>query len=783
MGFFSSFIKKGKSKTRGKKSKRVESIPTYRDFLVAYGQVCCTDLVASKIADEQYIQRIGLAAVDVDDPEFFSSLSSLVNAQRSRLNEDGYIVSILKEISEHIEKARAFGMREEEIATGAFLNLASIAFARYLMKIHPEFREEAKTLEPVIRHAMGLPERPQSPVEQMPMSNKATELFYAAYGNDLIQVERLLMLGADPDEPSFVNITKEHIFDPDVPQKAGALIMQQFMMKSRHPDTYHHMELGISTLHYPILEGYNGVVHALLEAGADPNIRSFHGMFPLYVAAEMGNLTVVRDLVEHGADVNQVTPKNCTPILNAAEEGNRDVVAYLLSVGADPTIENKFGYDARSAAERYEHIDIAEDIRSFLNSSQSRQAPAAQSFSGDVTSVMAEGLYYGDERLVAKALDRGAKIDQRYEFNRKIMTPIVEAAVQRNYEMTEILLKAGADPNQAQKNGETALGNAAQNGDYMIALALLEAGADPNAVTPVGPVLAIAHNIAMMHLLISHGGSLDLPDRDGDIPIVGPITAGDYQAAYFLKVCGSNLGQRNENGLSPLDIAKLREDERMMSALMNDRYEDPEAQVNIADIRQEMNRRIVMLRSGEYPIQNFMLAGLLQDDEAITDEQNEVENRMLSLAEQALNAKRSGDLPLANELYRAGFESDQVFNTRVLWGWVKVLLLAKSFKDAHLVMKYFSAVSARSNEFCAERSEMNLNSVASSARTFEFDGFTAFSEYTNTYPMDKTEVEEKIRAFGGSDHWNGYSLTTNEYDAFLRYFGIDNVYRAYGIDD
>jgi len=45
------------------------------------------------------------------------------------------------------------------------------------------------------------------------------------------------------------------------------------------------------------------VVHALVEAGADVNVRSVDNITPLHLAAFSGDLATVRFLVEHGADI------------------------------------------------------------------------------------------------------------------------------------------------------------------------------------------------------------------------------------------------------------------------------------------------------------------------------------------------------------------------------------------------------------------------------------------------------------------------------------------------
>lgn len=806
--------------------------------------------------------------------------------------------------------------------------------------------------------------KPEENNRQVDDSNQLiTPLFIAAYNNDSAGVARCLSSGADPNVPSLVNVGLDQLFAPAIPQKASALILQQLMMKERHPDAFCELNLGISNLHYPALEGYREVVHELLDAGENPNARSLNGLFPLYSAAEMGHSEIIMDLLEHGADINQVTPNNCTALLNAAEEGHTEVVKLLLQHGADPDIKNKFGATPLDGAIRYKHMetamvlmqqdtlgqhertlrsyqripeisyfvrpkalsthddvsaiikslddeieivpadefdhkdqeaiyfitglegfpvpinelfenameDLAEDghLQTLLDFSSYISSPVLINKDGEegyiwscstihhentnviclrsvlehLTSslpneIMGSGLlkyidsstiiapvretrkwlldWYlkyisenrayrsedyswgnessqeqelevddslvgsivsGNARRVKEAIARGFDVNERYSFRGKLITPIVEASLQGNIEIVDLLLEAGANPNVTQQSGETALAVAAQNGEYTVTSKLLEAGADPNIVTPVGTAMAVAANIAIMQVLWSNDANPNVPDKDGDTPIVGSITTRAYEAVYFLRLIGTNLNERNESGLSPIDIAQQFDDPRLNEALLGNAYLSPESSVNTSTIRDELFNRIEKLRNNSYSASHFADSRIMASGEEFSEDQNAQMDRVRELAKEATDAKRLGNLELANEYYIKAFDSDAIFNTDVIWGWVKVLLLAKNFRDARLVMRYYSAISARHNEFYEViHPEIDLDHISSSARTFDFDGFTAFYEYTNTYPMDKESVIKKIQAFGGSAAWENYDLTTDEYDYFLRCFGIDDLY-------
>lgn len=80
--------------------------------------------------------------------------------------------------------------------------------------------------------------------------------------------------------------------------------------------------------------GEAGMVKALLDAGADPELPGERGEPALISAAHLGHLSVVRVLVDGGADV-QVTEMTGRTALELADRSNQVAVArYLRNVGA-----------------------------------------------------------------------------------------------------------------------------------------------------------------------------------------------------------------------------------------------------------------------------------------------------------------------------------------------------------------------------------------------------------------------------------------------------------------
>ena len=88
-------------------------------------------------------------------------------------------------------------------------------------------------------------------------------------------------------------------------------------------------------------------VRALLEDGADPNLRYGDGTSALHWASYWDELEAARILIDAGADPNAVTDLGVTPLWPAAENGSGSMTALLLEAGADPGGEARLGRDPR----------------------------------------------------------------------------------------------------------------------------------------------------------------------------------------------------------------------------------------------------------------------------------------------------------------------------------------------------------------------------------------------------------------------------------------------------
>jgi ankyrin repeat protein len=217
-------------------------------------------------------------------------------------------------------------------------------------------------------------------------------------------------------------------------------------------------DLGVTPLWAASQNGSVAMVRRLLAAGANPNLALLSGETPLMVAARSGYPDVVEHLLGRDAKVNAKGARSQTALMWAVAQKHPEVVKVLLEHGAD----------VRARSEVWSEM-MAVPPHGYPG--YNRQIPHG----GDTALMFAARV--GDLASAKLLVAAGANVNDADAWG---VSALVLAGHSGFGELGEFLLEKGADPNAAAA-GFTALHEAIMRRDEKMAVALLDHGADPNA--------------------------------------------------------------------------------------------------------------------------------------------------------------------------------------------------------------------------------------------------------------------------------------------------------------
>ncbi|KAI9762377.1 MAG: hypothetical protein M1840_001270 [Geoglossum simile] len=284
------------------------------------------------------------------------------------------------------------------------------------------------------------------------------------------------------------------------------------------------------------MNGNDEVVQALLDCGADPNIKNPDGKTPLFLAAMRGHAKVVELLLVEGGHAETVdlllakgvdrTPK-CNKLLltSAARNGNFGIVNALLESGANPDPKSSYGGTPLFLAVMGGHAEV-----------------------------------------VKLLLAKGA--NGTIECKRTLLS---FAAGNGNFTIVDTLLESGAPPNYKDDDGRAPILYAAMEGHQEIVDLLVSCGADPNCEDDDGrtPVLyaAMEGHQEIMNLLLERGSNINYRGKDGKTPLLHAIIDGDLRAVNSLLKMKADPDDKSDDGTTPLFCATLMDHRGIMYLL------------------------------------------------------------------------------------------------------------------------------------------------------------------------------------------------------------------------
>ena len=302
-----------------------------------------------------------------------------------------------------------------------------------------------------------------------------TALLLACESAQAESVNLLLEKGGDPNISYADGYTSLHaaVYGGCTNETLQEIISHKVYLDAQNID-------GETALWLACFYGKHDSVKILLEAGSNPNISSTDKHTSLHAAVKgCCSKSIISAILDHGADENATNKyHNETSLLLACVRGNTNAINVLLNVGADPNIADAYGDTClHYAASR----DCSKEV-----------LQAIISHDGDVNATNANNV-----------------------------TVLMKACAERNKDVINVFLNAGADPSVADAAGDTWFHYAAQNHRHPEVLqAIISHGVDLNATNKKNVTALMKGckkgNKEVINVLLNAGADPNIADANGD---------------------------------------------------------------------------------------------------------------------------------------------------------------------------------------------------------------------------------------------------------------------------
>ena len=336
---------------------------------------------------------------------------------------------------------------------------------------------------------------------------------------------------------------------------------------------------GQTCLHYSIFGKWRReVLEMIIDHGAQVNDTGLYGHTALMIACERGIIDAINLLLKAGADVNISCAKGNTCLHHCViEDCKNEVLQTMISCGAQVNAINKEGRTALMIASKSGNI---EGINVLLKAGAD---PNIIDVDGN-TCLHCSVLGNYRKEVLHMIIDHSVHLNA---INKKVHTALMMASERGNSDAINVLLKAGADPNiidadgntclhflvlqrcnkevleiiidhgvhvnTMNKRNETALMIASAKGNTDIIKVLLTAGADPNITDADGN--ACLHNSIygnwereVLQTIIDHGAHVNITNKEGHTALMIASRKGNIDGIKVLLEAGTDPSITDAHG-------------------------------------------------------------------------------------------------------------------------------------------------------------------------------------------------------------------------------------------
>jgi len=357
-----------------------------------------------------------------------------------------------------------------------------------------------------------------------------TPLSLACTNANAAIIETLVTAGADPNAALMTGetplMTAARTGDLD---SVDVLLRHKADINSKEPIRKQ------TALMWAIGEKHSGVAQKLVEYGADIHAATTLGFTPLLFAAREGDLQSTRLLLDAGADANTTTKDKLSALHVATVRGHGKVAALLLDRGADANADGPGYTPLHWAVGTWE---------TEMNGANGMTAPKGHEW--DRLRGVQEGKVELVKALLKHGADPNARLENpptRYGFTvqrtARDSTPLTLAAFAGEAEIMQLLADHDADLSLRPKNGLSPLLTAAGVNRFR-----------PENAVPEDNLLAA------VKMAVALGADVNEKDRSGNTAMHGAAWIRSTKIIRFLASKGADVNALNKKKQSPIYIAE-----------------------------------------------------------------------------------------------------------------------------------------------------------------------------------------------------------------------------------